>query len=74
MMDLPAKFFLENIREVYHRQSLLTGSLLVGSKPVKLRAIRRTALMTVEGQSDDIAAPGQTYAAHAACAAVPEEW
>ena len=74
MMDLPAKFFLENIREVYHRQSLLTGSLLVGSKPVKLRAIRRTALMTVEGQNDDIAAPGQTYAAHAACAAVPEEW
>jgi poly(3-hydroxybutyrate) depolymerase len=74
MMDLPAQFFLENIREVYHRRSLLTGDLLVGNKRVNLCAIRRTALMTIEGQDDDIAAPGQTHAAHAACVSVPEEW
>lgn len=74
MMDLPAQFFLENIREVYHRRSLLTGDLLVGDKRVNLRAIRRTALMTIEGQDDDIAAPGQTYAAHAACVSVPAQW
>ncbi|WP_457093400.1 polyhydroxyalkanoate depolymerase [Microvirga sp. P5_D2] len=71
MMDLPAQFFLDNIREVYHRRSLLTGDLLVGDKRVNLPAIRRTALMTIEGQDDDIAAPGQT---HAACVSVPEEW
>ena len=74
MMALPKKFFLENIHEVYHRRSLITGGLLDRNKLVNLRAIRHTALMTVEGQDDDIAAPGQTHAAHAACESVPDEW
>jgi poly(3-hydroxybutyrate) depolymerase len=73
MMDLPAQYFLDNIGEVYHRQSLLTGSLQVDGEPVTLPSIRYTALMTVEGQYDDIAAPGQTRAAHGACSSVPDE-
>ena len=42
--------------------------------PVRLDAIRRTALMTVEGAEDDITTPGQTYAAHALLTGIPAHW
>jgi len=43
-------------------------------QPVDLSAIHRTALMTVEGENDDISGPGQTKAAHRLCSNIPAEF
>ncbi len=72
-MDLTAQHFLENVHNVFHKRALLTGEVIVQNTRIDLKAIRHTALMTIEGEHDDIAAPGQTYAAHAACSCIPEE-
>ncbi len=73
IMDLDAKHFVENIDVVFHGRSICQGSLTCHDVPVDLRAIRTTALLTIEGTEDDIAAPGQTSAAHALCAALPAD-
>ncbi len=65
LMDLDAAFFLENTRDVFHERLLPRGELRFRGELVDWRAIRTTALLTVEGERDDIAAPGQTGAAHA---------
>ena len=71
LMDLPAKFFLENVQKVFQDRDIWTGQLEWRSKAVDFSAIRRTALMTIEGALDDIAAPGQTRAAHRLCPNIP---
>ena len=73
VMDLPAEFYLETVHHVFHRHSLPEGTMLHRGNPVRLEAIRRTALMTVEGNDDDITTPGQTYAAHALCSSIPSD-
>ena len=67
VMDSPAEVFLDIMRHVYQDRTLVTGKFRTGNETVGLRAIRTTALMTVEGQYDDIAAPGQTQRAHDLC-------
>jgi poly(3-hydroxybutyrate) depolymerase len=74
VMDLPAEFYLETVQHVFHRHSLPEGRMLHRGNPVRLDAIRRTALMTVEGNEDDITTPGQTYAAHALLSGVGPDW
>lgn len=74
VMDLPAEYYLETVDHVFHRHSLPEGRMLHRGKPVRLDAIRRTALMTVEGAEDDITTPGQTYAAHALLTGIPAHW
>jgi poly(3-hydroxybutyrate) depolymerase len=74
VMDLPAEFYLETVHHVFHRHSLPTGRMLHRGKPVRLDLIRRTALMTIEGEKDDITAPGQTRAAHALLPGIPASW
>jgi poly(3-hydroxybutyrate) depolymerase len=59
---------------VFHRHSLPEGRMLHRGKPVRLDAIGRTALMTIEGEKDDITAPGQTRAAHALIPGIPASW
>jgi poly(3-hydroxybutyrate) depolymerase len=71
LMDLPAKFFLENIQKVFQNRDIWTGQLEWRSHAVDFSAIRRTALMTIEGVEDDIAAIGQTRAAHQLCPNIP---
>ena len=61
--DLSAEFFLETVDLVFQRYALATGELTIGGRRVDLGAIRRTALVTVEGERDDICAMGQTLAA-----------
>ena len=70
-MDLPAEHFLENIRCIFHDRDLARQKLVVNGEKIDLAAIRTTALMSVEGAEDDIAAPGQTRAAHALCKSIP---
>jgi poly(3-hydroxybutyrate) depolymerase len=71
IMDLDAKHFVENIERVFHAGALAQGALRCNRERVDLGAIRRTALVTIEGEQDDIAAPGQTSAAHALCSGLP---
>jgi len=71
LMDLDADFFLENTRDVFHECLLPRGALRFKGERVAPRAIRTTALITVEGERDDIAAPGQTGAAHALASTLP---
>jgi len=67
VMDLPAEFYLETMERVFHHQDLMHGTFRVRDQIVDPGAIEKTALMTVEGERDDICAPGQTVAAHALC-------
>jgi len=64
VMDLPGDFYLETIDQVFQRHALARGEMVLGGKPVDPGRITRTALLTIEGEKDDISAPGQTIAAH----------
>lgn len=67
VLDLPAEFYLETVQKVFQDALLPQGKLTYRGKPVDPKAIRKTALLTVEGERDDICAPGQTVAAHDLC-------
>src|SRR3954453_2390686 len=67
VMDLPAEFYLETMEHVFHGHDLMHGRFRVRGDIVDPGAIEKTALMTVEGENDDICGPGQTAAAHALC-------
>ncbi|URF03384.1 MULTISPECIES: polyhydroxyalkanoate depolymerase [Cupriavidus] len=66
-MDLTAEFYLETVSLVFQRFLLAQGLLDVAGRRVATQAIRRTALLTVEGERDDICAIGQTMAAQELC-------
>ena len=65
--DLSADFYLETVRLVFQEYALPRGELTHRGRRVDLKAIRRTALLTIEGEKDDICAIGQTLAAHDLC-------
>lgn len=71
VMDLPGAWFVDNARTVFHERAIARNALVWEHQPVDLAAIEQTALMTVEAEYDDIAAPGQTAAAHALCPRLP---
>lgn len=73
MMDVPGEFFMENVATIFRENALAHGTLRVAGRLVEARAMTRTALCCVEGEADDIAAPGQTAAAHDLCTGVPAE-
>jgi len=68
--DLPAEFYLETVERVFQQHLLPLGRLEWRGGRVEPRAIRRTALFTVEGEKDDVCAVGQTVAAHDLCSSV----
>jgi poly(3-hydroxybutyrate) depolymerase len=70
VMDLPADFYLHTIKRVFHDHDLPQGRFRVRGNAVEPEAIQRTALMTVEGERDDVCAPGQTVAAHQLCSRI----
>jgi polyhydroxyalkanoate depolymerase len=65
--DLPAEFYLETVQKVFQEYALPLGKLDFRGHKIDPAAIRRTALMTVEGERDDICALGQTLAAQDLC-------
>ena len=65
--DLPAEFYLETVKLVFQEYALPRGKLKWRGRKVNPAAIRRTALLTVEGEKDDICSLGQTLAAHDLC-------
>ena len=72
VMDLPADFYLETMERVFQRHDLAHGSFRVRGEPVDPGAIIDTALMTIEGERDDICGPGQTVAAQGLCHNLPD--
>ena len=67
VLDLTAEFYLETVRLVFQECALPAGKLEWQGERVAPRAIKRTMLLTVEGERDDICAVGQTAAAHDLC-------
>jgi polyhydroxyalkanoate depolymerase len=67
VLDLPAEFYIETVRTVFQEARLARGELAYRGRKVDPGAIRRTALLTVEGERDDICSVGQTAAAHEMC-------
>jgi len=65
--DLPAEFYLETVQRVFQEYALPLGRLQWRGRTVDPRAIRRTMLLTVEGEKDDICSLGQTLAAQDLC-------
>ena len=70
VLDLSAEFYLETVRWVFQEHRLPKGLLEWQGMKVDPRAIKRTALLTVEGERDDICAVGQTLAAHDLCSSL----
>ncbi len=73
VMDLPAKFYLETVEQVFQEHLLPRGELTHRGQKVDCGAITRTAIMTVEGENDDICGLGQTEAAQDLCVNVPAD-
>jgi poly(3-hydroxybutyrate) depolymerase len=69
--DLAADFYLETVKRVFQDCALANGKLEFRGRCINPAAIRRTALLTVEGERDDICAVGQTLAAQDLCSRVP---
>ncbi len=73
VMDIPAEFYLQTVDQVFQRATLASGTMTWRGHAVDPSAISATALLTVEGEFDDISAPGQTLAAHTLCTGIPPE-
>lgn len=67
VLDLAAEFYLETVQYVFQEYRLPKGELTYRGNPIDFGAIRRTALLTVEGERDDICSLGQTVAAQEIC-------
>jgi polyhydroxyalkanoate depolymerase len=67
VLDLTAEFYLETVQLIFQEHALAAGKLTWRGERVEPRAIKRTMLLTVEGERDDICAVGQTAAAHQLC-------
>ena len=67
VLDLTAEFYLETVEKVFQTQELARGVLEIHGQKVDCGAITDTALLTVEGERDDICSIGQTMAAHDLC-------
>ena len=70
VLDLTAEFYLETVDRVFQRALLAQGELEYEGRKVDPGVIRKTALLTVEGERDDICAVGQTAAAHDLCSSL----
>jgi polyhydroxyalkanoate depolymerase len=67
VLDMTKEFYLETVDMVFQRTLLAKGELMHRGRRVNPGAIRKTALLTVEGEKDDVCAVGQTAAAHGLC-------
>ena len=73
VMDLSAEFYLQTVDTVFIRHALPKGEMTHRGTPVDPAKITRVALMTVEGEKDDISAVGQTEAALRLCSNIPAD-
>ena len=71
VLDMPAQFYLDTIEKVFQQFLLPRGLWDVAGERVDPAAIKRSALLTIEGELDDISGLGQTEAAHDLCSSIP---
>ena len=72
VLDLTEEFYLQTIDIVFQRHLLPLGRLTHRGRPVRPAALKDVALMTVEGEEDDISGVGQTQAAHEITPGLPD--
>lgn len=72
VMDLPAEYFIQTVDKVFKQQLLAHNQMDYRGEKLDFKAITKTALMTIEGENDDITGLGQTYAAQTICSNIPE--
>ena len=73
VQDLPAEYYLDSVRIVFQEHLLPRGLWYVGNARVAPEAITKPALLTIEGELDDISGAGQTRAAIDLCSGIPPE-
>jgi poly(3-hydroxybutyrate) depolymerase len=73
VLDLDARFYLDTIKTVFQDYALPNGTWKVAGELVKPQDIKKTALLTIEGELDDISGSGQTRAAHALCTGIAKD-
>jgi len=71
VMDLPAEYYLQTLKTVFMEHALPRGMMTWRGRLVEPQAMRRTALLTIEGEKDDITGQGQTRAAQDLCVNLP---
>jgi len=71
VLDMPAEYYLDTIKTVFQDFALVNGTWEVKGQLVRPQDIKTTALLTVEGELDDISGAGQTAAAHELCTGIP---
>jgi poly(3-hydroxybutyrate) depolymerase len=72
VLDMPAEYYLDTIKVVFQDFALVNGTWEVNGQLVRPQDISRTALLTIEGELDDISGAGQTRAAHGLCTGIPK--
>jgi poly(3-hydroxybutyrate) depolymerase len=73
VLDMPAEYYLETIKIVFQDFALVNGTWNVLGTLVRPQDITTSALLTVEGELDDISGSGQTQAAHGLCTGIPAD-
>jgi poly(3-hydroxybutyrate) depolymerase len=73
VLDMPAEYYLDTIKTVFQDFALVNGTWKVKGQFVRPQDIQGTALLTIEGELDDISGAGQTRAAHGLCTGIPKQ-
>ncbi|HEX6705860.1 MAG TPA: polyhydroxyalkanoate depolymerase [Albitalea sp.] len=73
VLDMPAEYYLDTIKVVFQDFALVNGTWEVNGQLVRPQDITTTALLTIEGELDDISGAGQTKAAHELCTGIPKQ-
>jgi poly(3-hydroxybutyrate) depolymerase len=73
VLDMPAEYYLDTIKTVFQDHALPTGTWEVRGQRVKPEDVKTVALLTIEGELDDISGPGQTKAALKLCKSLPAD-
>jgi poly(3-hydroxybutyrate) depolymerase len=71
VLDMPAEYYLDTIKTVFQDFALVQGTWQVNGRLVRPQDITTSALLTIEGELDDISGAGQTRAAHELCTGIP---
>ncbi|HEY8710714.1 MAG TPA: polyhydroxyalkanoate depolymerase [Burkholderiaceae bacterium] len=73
VLDMPAEYYLDTIKVVFQEFALVNGTWHVNGQLVRPQDIKTSALLTIEGELDDISGAGQTRAAHDLCTGIPKD-
>ncbi|HEX3139294.1 MAG TPA: polyhydroxyalkanoate depolymerase, partial [Rhizobacter sp.] len=72
VLDMPAEYYLDTIKTIFQDFALVNGTWVVDGQLVRPQDIKTSALLTIEGELDDISGAGQTRAAHDLCTGIPK--